>query len=99
MLARTREIFESDTVSLNRKTIRMSENWHDLQLESRIGQGTFGAVYRARDRRSRALLALKLIDLEAADDEIEEVQVRLKLINFTIFLFVYCLCIWVRLCE
>jgi len=43
-------------------------------LQERIGKGAFGAVYKAHDKRSGTSAAIKVIDFEDAEDEIEDIQ-------------------------
>jgi len=45
-----------------------------FELGSRIGRGTSGDVHRAVDRLTGDTVAVKLVDLEDADDEVEDIQ-------------------------
>ena len=42
----------------------------------RIGEGTYGIVYKARDRVSGEIIALKKIRLEAEDEGIPSTAIR-----------------------
>jgi cyclin-dependent kinase len=42
----------------------------------KIGEGTYGIVYKAQDRKSGELLALKKIRLEAEDEGIPSTAIR-----------------------
>lgn len=43
----------------------------NYELLDRIGEGTFGEVHRAKDRRTGRLVALKRIRLRGADEGCE----------------------------
>ena len=46
----------------------------EYDLLERIGKGSFGEVFRGRHRETDTTVAIKVLDLEQADDEIEDIQ-------------------------
>ena len=46
------------------------------QKLEKIGEGTYGVVYKAKDRVSEAIIALKRIRLEAEDEGIPSTAIR-----------------------
>lgn len=53
------------------KNAQSKENYRRV---ARIGQGNFGSVYRAIDLTTAEMVAIKVIDLEQVDEEIEDIQ-------------------------
>ena len=45
-----------------------------FELGPRIGRGSAGDVHTARDKLTDDVVAVKLVDLEEAEDEVEDIQ-------------------------
>lgn len=53
----------------------------DYTFLNQVGKGSFGEVYRACHKPTGKILAVKLIDLEQAEDEIEEIQKEITVMS------------------
>ncbi|CAM9723806.1 unnamed protein product [Discosporangium mesarthrocarpum] len=52
----------------------------DYELLEEVGRGSFGRVFRARHRNGD-VHAIKIIDLDAAEEEIEEIQQEIQMLQ------------------
>jgi len=59
----------------------MESKGGEYALLERVGVGSFGTVYKARSRDTGEVVAIKIVDLDGSNDELEDVRRELELLT------------------
>jgi len=52
----------------------------EFKAEEVVGEGAFGKVYRGINKKTKETVAIKVIDLEKADEDFDEVQIEIAIL-------------------
>jgi serine/threonine protein kinase len=66
----------SNTIQQNNHTTKSIKNLDKYERQEKLGEGTYGVVYKALNKETGELVAIKKIRLEKEDDGVPSTAIR-----------------------
>ncbi|KAG5517869.1 hypothetical protein PMAC_000323 [Pneumocystis sp. 'macacae'] len=70
-----------DHKSISQSCIQHTDPEEVYLRQEKIGSGSFGSVYKGFNKKTRKPVAIKIIDLESTEDEVEDVMLEISILS------------------